>query len=301
MAVFEGFDERTITTSGADIFCRTAGDGPPVLLIHGYPQTHVMWHRVAPTLAEEHSVVAPDLRGYGASSKPEAGDDHAGYSKRVMAADLVDAMAALGHERFAVVGHDRGARVSYRMALDHPERVERLVTLDVIPTIEQFEAVSGPDARFLWHWYFLAQPAPLPERLIGPEAEYYLKGMIRAWSGSPEGISEEALAAYVEAWTPDMIRATCDDYRAGATIDCELDRADRDAARTISCPMLALWGNRRGVRDLLPVWRRWADDVSGRGLPCGHFIAEEAPEELLAELQPFLRAVPARGSGAPHS
>lgn len=291
--MFEGFEEATAGTSGAEIHYRIGGAGPPVLLVHGYPQTHVMWHRVAPDLAERFTVVAPDLRGYGASSKPDAGEGHVAYSKRVMAQDLVEVMAGLGHDRFAVVGHDRGARVSYRMALDHPERVERLVTLDIVPTIEQFESVSGPAARFLWHWYFLAQPAPLPERLIGAEAEFYLERMIRAWSGSPEAITDEAYAAYRAAWTPDTIRATCDDYRAGATVDCELDTADRDAGTTIACPVLALWGDGRRPRDLLPVWRRWADDVTGRGLPCGHFIAEEAPDELLAELVGFLDGDPA--------
>lgn len=284
--MFDGFDSHRIATDGAEIHCVSGGDGPPLLLVHGYPQTHAMWHRVAPALSERFTVIAPDLRGYGASSKPPAGDDFLGYSKRVMAQDLVQVMEALGHDSFAVAGHDRGGRVSYRMALDAPERVTKLVTLDIMPTLETFEAVSGRAARGLWHWYFLALPPPLPERMISAERDLYLENMLRAWAGSNEAITDDAYAAYREAWTPDAIRATCDDYRAGARIDCELDAADRDAGRRITCPMLAVWGGEN--RDLLPVWSRWATDVRGLGLPCGHFIAEEAPDELLAAMLPFL-------------
>ena len=285
---FDGFEERRIATSGAEIHLVTGGSGPPLLLVHGYPQTHVMWHRVAAPLAERFTVVAPDIRGYGASSKPPAGSDGTGYSKRTMALDLVEVMAALGHERFRLAGHDRGARVSYRMALDHPDRVERLVTLDIIPTLDQFEATSAALARAMWHWFFLSQPSPLPERLICAERDIVLDSFLRSWSGSPGSISDAAIAEYRAAWTDETIRATCDDYRAGATVDCEIDAADREAGRRITCPMLALWGDRGGRRDLLEVWRRWADDVRGSGLPCGHFIAEEAPRELLAEMVPFL-------------
>ncbi|MDH4144935.1 MAG: alpha/beta hydrolase [Acidimicrobiia bacterium] len=286
--MFEGFDRRRIATGDAELAVVTAGAGPPVLLVHGYPQNHVMWHKVAPALAERFTVVAPDLRGYGDSSAPPAGERSVAYSKRVMATDLVALMDALGHERFAVVGHDRGARVSYRLALDHPDRVTRLTVLDIIPTLEQFESTSGTAGRFLWHWFFLAQPAPLPEHMILADREFFLTSMLRAWSGSPEAIGDEALAAYLDAFDEHTVRATCDDYRAGATIDCELDAADREAGRRITCPVLALWGDRGASRDLLVVWRRWADDVDGRGLPCGHFIAEEAPAELLRELVPFL-------------
>lgn len=286
IAVFEGFATHRVETSGCEISCVVGGDGPPLLLVHGYPQTHVMWHKVAPTLAEDFTVVAPDLRGYGASSKPAAGEGYVGYSKRVMARDLVELMDHLGHPSFSVVGHDRGGRVSYRMALDSPERVERLVTLDIVPTIETFEMVSGPAARGLWHWYFLAQAPPLPERMIAGERELYLSSMLRSWAGSEVAITDAAYAAYLEAWTDDTIRATCDDYRAGARIDCELDAADRGAGHRISCPMLALWGGTE--RDLLPIWERWATDVRGHGLACGHFIAEEAPDELLAAIRPFL-------------
>lgn len=286
--MFDGFVSHLVPTTGAEIHCRVGGSGPPLLLVHGYPQTHVMWHKVAPALAERFTVVAPDLRGYGASSKPEAGEGYLGYAKRTMAVDLVEVMATFGHERFSLVGHDRGGRVAYRLALDHPERVERLVTLDIVPTLDTFEAATGLDGRRLWHWYFLAEAPPLPERLIAAEAELFLDRLLGAWTGAAGAITDEAYAAYAEAWTPDTIRATCDDYRAGARIDCLLDADDREAGRRITCPMLAVWG---GVdRDLLPVWRRWADDVTGQGLPCGHFIAEEAPDELLAEMVPFLAA-----------
>lgn len=285
-AMFKGFDSHRIATTGSELQCLTAGQGPPVLLVHGYPQTHIMWHRVAPTLAERFTVVAPDLRGYGASAKPEAGEGYVGYSKRVMAQDLVEVMGSFGHDRFAVVGHDRGARVSYRMALDSPDRVERLCTLDIVPTLETFEMASGLGARSIWHWYFLAQPPPLPERLIAAERELFLDRLLGAWTGSASAISAEARAAYLDAWTEETIRATCDDYRAGARIDCELDAADREAGRRITSPMLALWGGLQ--RDLLPIWSRWAVDVRGQGLDCGHFIAEEAPKELLELLVPFL-------------
>jgi haloacetate dehalogenase len=284
--MFDGFETFRIATSGCGINGVTAGDGPPLLLIHGYPQTHVMWHKVAPALAERFTVVAPDLRGYGASDKPPAGDGYVGYAKRTMARDLIEVMEHLGHERFAVVGHDRGGRVAYRMALDAPDRVERLVTLDIMPTLDTFERASGPGARSMWHWYFLAQAPPLPERMITAERELYLERLVGAWVGDEGAITEEAYAAYVAAWTDDTIRATCDDYRAGARIDCELDAADREAGRVITCPLLALWGGTG--RDLVPVWERWASDVRGRGLDCGHFIAEEAPDELLAVMVPFL-------------
>lgn len=284
--MFDGFEAHRFTTSGCEIHGVVGGEGPPLLLVHGYPQTHVMWHKVAPRLAERFTVVAPDLRGYGASGKPEAGDGYLGYSKRVMAQDLVEVMGSLGHEQFAVVGHDRGARVSYRMALDSPERVSKLVTLDIVPTLETFEMASGPGARSLWHWYFLSQPPPLPDRMVMAERKLYLEKMLRSWAGSVDAITPEAFDAYLEAWTDDTIRATCDDYRAGARIDCELDAADRDAGRRITSPMLALWGGLG--RDLLPIWSRWADDVAGKALDCGHFIAEEAPDELLASIVPFL-------------
>jgi haloacetate dehalogenase len=286
--MFEGFERQRVATSEAEIHLVTGGSGPPLLLIHGYPQTHVMWHRVAPRLARSFRVIAPDMRGYGASSKPPAGADLMGYSKRVMARDLVEVMGKLGHERFGVAGHDRGGRVAYRMALDHPQRVARLAVLDIEPTLDTWEGLGWRAGVYAYHWFFLAQAAPFPETLIASHAEMVLRRTIASWAGRPGAIGEEAMRAYVEAFTPEMIRACCDDYRAGAHVDPEIDRADRDAGRRIACPVLALWGGARRERPSpLPVWKRWADDVRGRALDCGHFLPEEAPDETAAELLTF--------------
>ncbi|MFT3855469.1 MAG: alpha/beta hydrolase [Ilumatobacteraceae bacterium] len=299
----EGFEETRIGVEpGVELHVRTAGSGPPVVLLHGYPQSALCWHRVAPAIAERHTVVVPDLRGYGRSSTPDDDAEHTVYSKRRMAADVVAVMDALGHERFAVVGHDRGGRVAYRAALDHPARVERLCTLDIVPTIEQFEVLSSSRqaAVFGFHWYFLAVPPPLPEALIGSQPQLYLEQVMGKWAGrrsDAEAITPEAMAAYVRDFTPAVIAASCGDYRAGATFDSDLDTADRDAGRTIGCPVHALWGDRRNAAAndaVLATWRRWtaADQpVTGRSMPCGHFIPEERPdlcaEEILAFLAPL--------------
>ena len=288
--MYEGFREQRVTTSGAEIFLRTAGSGPPLVLVHGYPQTHSMWHRIAPALAEEFTVVAPDMRGYGRSSKPPGGEGSVAYSKREMARDIVELMATLGHETFRYAGHDRGARVGYRLALDHPERVERIALLDIMPTIEQFESLGRRGSLAAFHWFFLAQPAPFPERLIGGDPEQFLLDMLGRWRGDDSPFAEEALADYVRAFNdPETVRATCDDYRAGATIDCDLDEADRAAGKRISAPLLVLWGDGRGDRrsGMMEVWQRWADNVEGQGISCGHFLPEEAPEETLAALRAF--------------
>jgi haloacetate dehalogenase len=286
--MFEGFERRRVVTSGAEIHLVTGGSGPPLLLLHGFPQTHVMWHRVAPRLAQSFRVVAPDLRGYGASSKPPAGEDLAGYSKRVMALDLVEVMAKLGHERFGLAGHDRGGRVAYRLALDHPGRASRLAVLDIEPTLDTWEGLGWRAGLYAYHWYFLAQAADFPETLIASHPELFLRRTLASWAGRVEALGEEAVRAYLEAFTPDAIRAMCDDYRAGAHVDPELDRADREAGRRIACPVLALWGGARRERPSpLSVWKRWADDVSGRALDCGHFLPEEAPDQTAAELLAF--------------
>jgi haloacetate dehalogenase len=300
--MFEGFEERRIETPDSWIHLVTAGAGPPLLLLHGYPQTHVMWHRVAPALAERFMVVAPDVRGYGASGKPPAGDDHAAYSKRAVAAELVEVMGALGHSRFGVAGHDRGGRVAYRLALDHPDRVMALAALDMAPTLDTWEQLVGPAGTAAYHWYFLAQPAPFPEEMIEPRAEAFLRHTIASWAGDVDAIGEPAMRAYVEAFTGEAIRGSCEDYRAGACIDPEIDRADREAGRRIACPVLSLWGDREGRRPpLTDVWRRWADDVSGRALDCGHFVAEEAPEDTIAELLAFFEKHCAREGASTES
>ncbi|HLM39235.1 MAG TPA: alpha/beta hydrolase [Microvirga sp.] len=284
--MFEGFTQRRIATSGAVINLRHGGSGPPVLLLHGHPQTHAMWHRIAPRLARRYTVVCADLRGYGDSSKPPTDPDHEPYSKRAMARDGVEVMQALGFERFALVGHDRGGRCAYRMALDHPERVLSLSVLDILPTLEHFERTDMAFAMGYWHWFFLAQPHPLPERLIAadPDAFYLRRGR--------SGFDPAALAEYRRCFTdPETIHAMCEDYRAGAGIDMRLDEADRQAGRRIACPVQALWGLRNGLAlwyDVPAVWRDWAAHVEGHGIDCGHYLAEEAPDETLAALEPFL-------------
>ena len=244
--MFEGFSSRRVKSSGAEIFLRQGGSGAAVLLIHGYPQTHAMWHRVAPALAGRFTVVCPDLRGYGASARPRSDPTHAAYSKRAMALDLVETMEALGLTRFAVVGHDRGARVAYRLALDHPDRVAALAVLDIVPTLETWNRTDMKRALSSFHWQMLAQPEPLPERLIGADPDFYLEWLLRSWAAPGFAFASEALDAYRQAFRdPEVIHATCEDYRAGATVDYELDGRDRQAGRRIACPVLALWGQAR--------------------------------------------------------
>lgn len=283
--MYEGFDDVTV----CGIHARVGGSGPPLLLLHGYPQTHVMWHRVAPLLAERFSVVAADLTGYGASHRPPPSADHVAYSKRAMAADQVAAMAELGFPRFAVAGHDRGGRCGYRMALDHPERVERLAVLDIVPTGEVYRRADMSLGLGYWHWFFLAQPAPFPERVIAAAPGVFFEG--GAMAGGEAQFGTEALAAYRKAWRdPAAIEAFCEDYRAGATVDFTLDEHDRVAGRRIDCPLLALWGRRGALErwyDVLAVWRGWAGDVRGRGLDATHYLAEDSPEEVAGELAGF--------------
>ena len=292
--MFEGFTRKRVATSGADITLVQGGSGSPLLLVHGYPQSHVMWHKVAPRLAERFTVVMPDLRGYGASSKPPTDSSHLPYSKRAMALDMVEVMAALGFDKFAIAGHDRGGRVTYRLALDHPDRVTRVAVLDIMPTIEQFERMDRNGARRAYHWYFLAQPAPFPETLIGKDPCYYLDHTLQSWCATPDAFTPEALAAYHEAFRdPAVIHATCEDYRAGIGCDCAFDDADRKAGSKIRAPFLALWGapKRSNQRpEMIDIWRRWAEDVRGEPLDCGHFIPEEAPGPLTDRLLEFFGA-----------
>lgn len=284
--MFDGFEGRRIATREAEINLRVGGSGPPVLLLHGYPQTHVMWHAVAPDLARDYTVVCADLRGYGDSSKPPTADDHEPYSKRAMARDMVEVMESLGFARFAAVGHDRGGRVAYRMALDHPERVSALAVLDIVPTGEMFRRADMSFGLGYWHWFFLAQKFDLPERVIAANTDGFF------FHRGREFFDAEAMAEYKRCYDdPAAIHAMCEDYRAGATFDFALDEADRLAGRRIACPLLALWGKRGHMPlwyDVLEVWRMWADDVQGHAIDCGHYLPEEAPAPTLEHLQLFL-------------
>jgi haloacetate dehalogenase len=282
--MFDGFHLSRIATDEAEIRVRHGGSGPPLLLLHGHPKTHAMWHAVAPRLARDFTVVAPDLRGYGRSSKPPTTADHEPYSKRAMARDQIAVMRQLGFERFLVAGHDRGGRVAYRLALDHPDAVLKLAVLDIVPTGETFRRADMAFGLGYWHWFFLAQPYPLPERLLGadPDAYYFRENRGR--------FAPAALADYLDAIRdPATIHAMCEDYRAGATYDFQLDEADR-GKRRIACPVLALWGARNHVArwyDVLGVWRDWAHDVRGHAIDCGHYLPEEARDETCAALQAF--------------
>lgn len=289
--MFEGFESRRLAAGGGrEVFARIGGDGPPLLLIHGYPQTHVMWHAVAPALAERFTVVAVDLPGYGASDRPPVQDDHVPHSKRAWAASLRTAMADLGHEHFAVCGHDRGARVTYRMALDHPEAVSRLAVLDIVPTSDVYDHASRASAAAYFHWYFLIQAKPLPEGLITPDPDHWFEhSLMRMTDFEPE-----AMEAYRAGWRDAAaVEAMCEDYRAGFYVDYEIDRADRDAGRRIEQPVLALWGSRGPMPswfDMLEVWRPWCADLRGHAVDATHFLAEDRPEEVADDLIEFFDA-----------
>ena len=292
MSDFASFAAHDFAAGEATIFARVGGSGPPLLLLHGYPQSHVMWARVATELAARFTVVAADLRGYGRSSAPESQKGER-YSKRVMATDVIAAMSVLGHQRFAVAGHDRGGRVAYRLALDHPEKVTKIAVLDIVPTWEMWAGMDAARAMAVYHWMFLAQPEPLPETLINAAAVAYLEAKLASWTGdhSLKSFAPIALEAYRAAFRdPARVHATCEDYRAGATIDRALDDADRGAGRKIAAPLLALWGT-KGIpakgESPLDVWRRWAVDVRGEGIECGHFLPEEAPEATARALSAF--------------
>ncbi|MGL4440898.1 MAG: alpha/beta fold hydrolase [Bosea sp. (in: a-proteobacteria)] len=279
---------------GSSVRLRTGGNGkdtkrPPLLLLHGYPQTHVLWHKVAAILKDHFTIVAADLRGYGDSAKPTGGGDHAAYSKRAMAADLVAAMAALGHERWFVGSHDRGARVGHRMALDHPDMVLKLATLDIAPTREMYAGTTDAFARAYWHWFFLITPASFPERMIGADPDAYWLKKCGSGSAGMTPFAPEALAEYLRCFRdPATIHASCEDYRAAATIDIAHD--DADNGRKMQQPLLALWGEHGAVNkcfDVLALWRERAADVRGHTLPGGHYLAEELPEQVAAEFLAF--------------
>ena len=289
--MFEGFEPFEVEGDGARIHGRVGGpaDAPPVLLLHGYPQTHAMWRHVAPPLARRFRVVCADLRGYGGSSKPPSDPDHAAYSKRATARDLVRVMERLGAPAFAVVGHDRGGRVGHRMALDHPDRVRRLAVLDIAPTREMYAGTTDAFARDYWHWFFLIQPAPLPERMIGADPEGFWRAQCARGSAGLAPF-DGAVDGYVAAFRdPETIRATCEDYRAAATIDLRHD--DEDGGARVACPVLALWGEHGAIErhfDALALWRLRAERVEGHAVPAGHYLAEERPDLVTPALESFL-------------
>ncbi len=286
--MFDGFDGKIIDVGEARINLRLGGDGPPLLLLHGYPQTHVHWHAVAPLLKAHFTLVIPDLRGYGDSLGPDPDPDHHNYSKRVMAQDMVEVVKQLGFERFYLAGHDRGARVAYRLTLDHPDRVIKLASLDTVPTLDIWEAMDKATSLDAFHWPFLAQPAPIPEQMIGNDPDFFLNHLLERWSGSPNVLDAAAVAEYTKHFRkPSVLQAMAEDYRAGATIDVEHDQADRDVGRRVTCPVLVPLGQRYTTASLLPIWQRWADDVREVPLDCGHFIAEELPEECAKLLIEF--------------
>ncbi len=288
--MFEKFETKLIDTGETTIQTLIGGKGPPLLLLHGYPQSHVMWHKIAPELAKHFTVVATDLRGYGDSGKPDSDDEHLAYSKRAMAADQIKVMEELGFHRFMVAGHDRGGRVTHRMCLDYPQHVLRASILDIIPTPVVFATVNQRVATAYYHWFFLIQPFDFPETLIGANPEYFLRKTLRSWSAA-ETVSDEAFAEYLRAFRDTRtIHATCEDYRAGASID--LQHHKEDNGKKIECPLQILWGEKGLVgagRDPLEIWREWATDVSGKSMPSGHFIPEEAPKECLAALLEFFK------------
>jgi haloacetate dehalogenase len=287
---FSGFTTQRVQTADVAIDLVQGGNGPPVLLLHGYPQTHATWHKVAPLLAAHCTVVCPDLRGYGDSDKPPGAPDHSTYSKRLMAQDQVAVMRTLGFERFAVVGHDRGARVAHRMALDVPDAVSRLALLDIVPTRAVFTTLDSRVALADYHWFFLSQPDGLPERLIGAVPDFFLSWTLERWCGTPGALTDEALAEYRRCFDAATIHASCEDYRAGASIDLAHDEADR--GRKIGCPLLLLWSasGTGALYDVPNVWQEYATDVRGVALASGHFLPEEAPEQVASRLLTFLSA-----------
>lgn len=285
------FEYDSLALADCEIFYAACGQGFPLLLLHGYPQTHRIWTAVAPVLAEHFTVIMPDLPGYGRSKGPPPDADHFNYSKRRMAEIVIAFMARLGHDCFHLAGHDRGGRIGYRLCLDHPGIVERFAAIDIVPTLEVWEAMDAKAALATHHWPFLAQPAPIPERMIGADPALYIGYLLDSWAGRRDALSPEARQSYIDQFSDDaVVAATCEDYRAGATVDWELDRRDRDAGRKIACPMTVIWGTgylNKMAKSPRAVWQRWSDNVSETAIPCGHFVPEEAPEACSEALREF--------------
>jgi haloacetate dehalogenase len=292
MSLFAEFRDETFDADGIPIRAVVGPErpGPALLLLHGYPQTHAIWHKIAPRLAKRFNVVASDLRGYGDSGKPATTADHAPYSKRAMAADQLALMRRLGHREFFLAGHDRGARVAHRLAVDHADAVRRIAVLDIAPTLAMYEQTSEAFARAYWHWFFLILPSPVPEKMIGADPAFLLRAKMGSGAAGMKAFAPEAWAEYERCFTPQMIHASCEDYRAAASIDLEHDRADRAAARRVRAPLLALWGANGVIAQCfnpMDEWRRVADDVRGRALPAGHYLPEEVPDLVCNELEAF--------------
>ena len=292
--MFTNFESKIVQTSQADIKTVIGGKGNPVLLLHGYPQTYFMWHKIADLLARDFTVVATDLRGYGDSSKPKGAADSSNYAKRVVARDQVEVMSQLGYEEFYLVGHDRGGRVAHRLTLDCPQKVKKLAVLDIVPTYQLYNTADREFATAYYHWFFLIQPFPFPERLIGAEPEYFLRTCLNNWSKIPDAFTPEALAEYLRCFKdPAVIHGSCEDYRASAAIDLIHD--ERDLGQKITCPLLVLWGSRGIIGkkyDVLASWRQRAVEVTGKAIDCGHFLAEEAPDLTYSSLREFLLSNP---------
>jgi len=293
--LLEGFERTQIKTGGAEIVLRHGGKGPPLLLLHGNPFTHVCWHKVAPRLAEEFTVVLPDLRGYGDSSKPDGGADHAAYSFRAMADDQIEVMKQLGHGKFQAAGHDRGARVLHRMCLDHPDVVTRAAFMDMLPQHHLLNNVTKSWGMFSWHWFFMVQPNPLPETMISADAEFYIR---RKLAKTPQGLSffdPRALAEYIRCIkNPKTVYGMCEDYRATFGVDLTIDTADFDSEKKVSCPSMILWGEKGGVgrnHDAAAIWSHYATNIARTAtVPSGHYLQEECPDETYAELRKFFVA-----------
>jgi len=289
--MFNKFDNSRIEIEGVTINYRIGGNGLPILLLHGYPQTHVMWHKIADQLAAQYTVVASDLRGYGDSSKPATNEAHEPYSKRASGYDQIQLMRHLGFDKFYLIGHDRGGRVGHRMALDYPNAIEKLVVMDIAPTYTMYTTTDMEFAKAYYHWFFLIQPYDIPERMIGNDPLYFLEKKFGQWGSDDSAFTKAAFSEYLRCLTPETIHASCEDYRASASIDIQHDQVDIDRGNIIRCPVLCLWGEKGFVGkkyNMVSEWSKWSTQVEGAVIPCGHYLPEEAPKETVEALLKFL-------------